>query len=156
MGNASHSDTHSMEWFPLKGRPHYPDHELILVSASEDVTEFVARSGHRYRRVDSEDGFRWFSLQSSGQRVNKATKAGLKICCKKFQLAFGSFVSRDPRGVVVIFPQGPGLAHRHSAQIIFCPWCGNRIQFLESEETEKPRVLTANAVPGTHKLVKTL
>jgi hypothetical protein len=109
------------EWFPLKGRPFYNVDELILTGVMGNVTEFETSNGHRYRRVENEEGVRWFSLATTNQWINKATRAKVQVCCKKFQLAFGSFLDRDRYGAV-IFPKSPGLATRRSAQFLPVVW----------------------------------
>jgi hypothetical protein len=69
--------------------------------------------------------------------MKRATRAQVKICCKKLQASFGTFVDRpNGYGLVRIFPKSSGLTGRLSSQINFCPWCGKEIQFLQSEETE--------------------
>ena len=111
-----------------------------------NVTEFEGRNGRRYRRVESEHGgVRWFSQLTTKQRKSKATQANVKVCCKKFQLAFGSFVDRDRYGAVSIFPKDRGLATQRSSQIDICPWCGKKIQFVGESETDRPQVRTASA-----------
>ena len=112
----------ALEWIQLKGRPFCCDEELIVMGILGKVTELERRNGHRYRRVENEHGgVRWFSLQTTKRRKGKATRAKVKVCCKKFQLAFGSFLDRDRYGAVSIFPKGTGLATRRSSQIEFCP-----------------------------------
>ena len=145
MRNAPKSDQPA-EWLPLKGRPFYHD-ELIPTSVLGNISEYETSNGHRYRRVENEQGAaNWFSLGKTNQRISRATRAKVKVCCKKFQLAFGSFVDRDRYGAVSLFPKGRGLATRRSSQIDFCPWCGKKIQFVgESEETGRPQVRTAFA-----------
>ena len=86
----------------------------------------------------------WFTLRTN-QQMKRATRAKVTICGKKLQGSFGTFVDRKANGSgpVCIFPKRSGLTGRLSRQIAFCPWCGKKIKFLESEETEKPHVLAA-------------
>ena len=133
------------EWRSLKGSPY--DEELQLTRVSGNVSEFETRLGYRYRCV-TEDGIKqWFSFRTN-QIMKRATRAQVKICCKKFDRSFGIFVDGHKGGPSVgvsIFPKNSGLSAQLSRLINFCPWCGKKIQFLESEEPEKPRALTAKA-----------
>ena len=132
------------EWRPLKGRPY--DEELQLMSVSENVSEFQTRLGYRYRCV-TEDGVKqWFSFRTN-RRMKRVTRAEVKICCKKLRREFGTFIDRAnvPGRPVCIFPKSSGLTGRLSSRIHFCPFCGKRFQFLESEETGESRARTAQA-----------
>ena len=134
-------------WKPLKGRPYHHDEELHLTRVSGNFREFENHAGSRYRCVIEEDGTKqWFTLRTN-RRMQRATRASVKTCCKKFQLGFGTFIDRmNSAGPVSIFPKGRGLATRRSSQIDFCPWCGQKIRFVgESEETGGPQVRTASA-----------
>ena len=103
------------------------------------------RMGHRYRCV-KEDGIkRWFSFRAN-QRMKKATRAAVKICCNKLQASFGTFMDRrNGAGPVCIFPKSNSRTSWHSRHINFCPWCGKELQFLESEETGGSRARPATA-----------
>jgi hypothetical protein len=77
--------------------------------------------------------------------MTRATRAEVKICCKKLQLSFGTFVDRpNGAGPVRIFPKSSGLTGLFSRGINFCPWCGKELEFLE-EGTVESRVRTATA-----------
>ena len=124
------------EWRSLKGSPY--DEELQLTRVSGNVSEFETRLGYRYRCV-TEDGIKqWFSFRTN-QVMKRATRAQVKICCKKLQREFGIFIDKPGAGPgaarsVCIFPKRSGLTGRLSSQISFCPFCGKKLQFLESEE----------------------
>ena len=138
-------DTRALEWMPLKGRPYDYDDELQLMTVSGNVLEFENPRGSRYRCVKEDGVKQWFTLRSN-QPMKRATRAKVKICCKKLQSAFGTFIDRtNGAGPVCIFPKRRGLTSCLSRQIQFCPWCGKTIQFLESEETERPRARAATA-----------
>ena len=79
--------------------------------------------------------------------MKRATRAGIQICCKKLERSFGTFIDRasGPGRLVSIFPKRSGLSSVLSSGINFCPWCGKKIQFLQSDETEGPQVRTAMA-----------
>src|SRR5262245_8851099 len=92
------------EWRPLKRHPFYKEEELQLVSVLGNVSEFQSPTGRRYRRVTGENGTQWFSKPV--QRMRKATRAKVRICCKKFRDAFGIFIDRGSRvSPVCIFPK---------------------------------------------------
>ncbi len=127
------------EWTPLKGRPHDYDEELHLMRVSGNVSEFENRTGKRYRCVIENGKKQWFTFRTN-RLMKRATRAQVKICCKKLQASFGTFVDRsNGNGLVRIFPKSSGLTGRLSSQINFCPWCGKEIQFLQYEETEGSR-----------------
>jgi hypothetical protein len=118
--------------------PVYNEEELQLLGVHGDVAEFESPAGQKYRRVRSEDGAeQWFSVAGK-YRANRARRAQVRICCKKLLYAFGIFVDRGSRvSPVCIFPRSSGLSSRQSAEINFCPWCGKKLEFLQSEETGK-------------------
>ena len=136
-----------LEWRPLKGRPFDTDEELQTLSILGNVTEFENRGGHRYRRV-TEDGInRWFSLRS-GQGTSIEVQRQVKVCCKKFQAAFGKFIDRSwPSGPICIFPRNNGVVRtRRHKQISHCPFCGKKIRFVKLSEVEwRPLARTAKA-----------
>jgi hypothetical protein len=137
-----------MEWTPLKGLPYEYHAELLLTHVSGNVSEFESRSGKRYRCIEENGKKQWFSFRAN-QIMKRATRAQVKICCKKFDRSFGIFVDGrkgpGPGVGVSIFPKNSGLSAQLSRQISFCPWCSKEIQFLESDETESPRARTAKA-----------
>ena len=80
--------------------------------------------------------------------MKRVTRAEVKICCKKLEREFGTFIDRakGPGRLVCIFPKRSGLTSRLSCGIHFCPWCGKELQFLgESEETGKTQARMAAA-----------
>lgn len=131
------------EWEPLKGLPY--DERLELTSVSGNVSEFVSPRGHRFRCVKDDKGTQWFTLPTN-KWMKKATRANVKICCKKFERSFGNFLERPDHGRGVrIFPKRSGLGGRLASEIKFCPWCGKELQFLNSEKTAESRVRSAKA-----------
>src|SRR5262249_15891663 len=87
----------------------YNEEELQLVSTHGDVSEFRSPTGKRYRRVSCEDGTESFS-----KRMQKATRAKVKICCKKLRDAFGIFIDRGSRvSPVCIFARSDARTSRH-------------------------------------------
>ena len=122
------------EWKRLRGRPY--GEELHLTSVSGNVSEFETRLGYRYRCVKENSDQQWFSFRTN-QLMKRATRAEVKICCKKLQRHFGTFVDRpNGAGPVRIFPKSGGLTGLLSRGINFCPWCGKELQFLQFKETE--------------------
>ena len=118
---------------PLVGRPYHHDDELQLISVSGQVSEFENHLGRRYRCIKEDGMTQWFTLRTN-QQMKRPTRAEVKICCKKLQLAFGTFVDRlNGAGPVRIFPKSSGLTGLLSSGINFCPWCGKELQFIESE-----------------------
>jgi len=148
VGNAPKPDTRTIpEWTPLKGRPYDYDVELQLTRVSGNVSEFENRAGKRYRSVIENGRRQWFSFRTN-QIMKRATRAEVKICCKKLQREFGTFIDRANGGSrpICIFPKSSGLTGRLSSQVNFCPWCGKELQFLgESEETGKTQARIAAA-----------
>jgi hypothetical protein len=123
----------------LKRHPNEED--LQLEGVLGNVSEFQSPIGKRYRRVNGENSTEWFSKPV--QRT-KATRAKVKLCCKKFRNAFGIFIDRRSRvSPVCIFPKSDARTSRHFAEVIFCPFCGKKLEFLESEETGKPHAAAA-------------
>ena len=141
----SPKDTWTMtDWKPLKGLPY--DEELRLTSVSGNVSEFENRLGYRYRCVKENGVKQWFSFHTN-QIKKRATRARVKVCCKKFERSFGIFVD-GRKGATVgvsIFPKSSGLSAQLSSQIRFCPWCGKELQFLQAQETEDSLASTAKA-----------
>ena len=91
------------EWIRLKGGPY--DEELQLTRVSGNVSEFETRLGYRYRCVRENGAKQWFSFRKN-HHMKGATRAEVKICCKKLQSSFGTFVDRpNGNGLVRIFPQ---------------------------------------------------
>jgi ssDNA-binding Zn-finger/Zn-ribbon topoisomerase 1 len=130
------------EWIPLKGTPY---EQLRLERLSGNVSEFETPFGYRYRCVKENGVKQWFSFHTN-QIMKRATRARVKVCCKKFERSFGIFVDgRNGATVgVSIFPKSSGLSAQLSSQIDFCPWCGKQIQFLEEGKVEsrvRPRRL---------------
>ena len=144
MGKAPKDDNLSTsEWTPLKGSPY--DENLRLTRVSGNVSEFESRLGYRYRCVMENGTKQWFSFRTN-QFMRRATRAQVKICCKKFERSWGTFVDRpNAAGNVRIFPKQNGLTSVLSSGIKFCPWCGQKLQFLESEETGESHARTAQA-----------
>ena len=137
-----------LEWTPLKGIPYEYHTELRLTRVSGNLSEFESRTGKRYRRIEENGKKQWFSFRTN-QIMKRATRAQVKICCKKFDRSFGIFVDGHkggPKVGVSIFPKNSGLSAQLSRLINFCPWCGKKIQFVgESEETGRPKVRIAAA-----------
>ena len=131
------------EWIRLTTLPY--DERLRLTRMSGNVTEFETPLGYRYRCVKENGVKQWFSFHTNQIR-KRATRARVKICCKKFERSFGIFVD-GRKGATVgvsIFPKSNGLSAQLSSQIHFCPWCGKKLEFLE-EGTVESRVRTAKA-----------
>jgi hypothetical protein len=146
VGNAPKEDNLSMtEWTRLKASPY--DERLQLIRVSGNVSEFETPLGYRYRCVKENSAKQWFSFRKN-QHMKRVTRAEVKICCKKLQREFGTFIDRanGPGRPVCIFPKSSGLTSRLSCGIHFCPWCGKELQFLgESEETGKTQARLAAA-----------
>lgn len=120
------------EWRLLNGRPFYNEKELQLVSTHGDVAEFQSPTGKRFLRVSGENGTEWFSKPFER---TKATRAKVKVCCKKFRYAFGIFIDRRSQvPPVCIFAKSDARTSRHFAEIIFCPFCGKKVEFLEPKK----------------------
>ena len=134
------------DWTRLKGRPNHIAEELQLTRVSGNVSEFETRNGKRYRCIEENGNKQWFTFRTN-QIMKRATRAGIQICCKKFERSFGIFLD-GRKGAAVgvsIFPKSSGLSAQLSSQINFCPWCGQKLHFLESEETGESRARTAQA-----------
>jgi hypothetical protein len=143
VGNSPKDENQTMpEWTRLKGCPY--DERLQLIWVSGNVSEFETRLGYRYRCVIENGARKWFSFRTN-QPMKRATRAEVKICCRKLQRHFGTFVDRpNGAGPVRIFPKGSGITGLLSSGISFCPWCGRELEFME-EETVESRVRTAKA-----------
>ncbi len=134
-----------MEWTRLKGRPYDYDEELQLVGVSAMSANSKTVLDPATNPLSKKASKQWFALRSN-RRTKKATRAAVKICCKKLQSAFGTFVDRtNGAGPVLIFPKSSGLTGQASRGINFCPWCGKESQFLQSEDTNGSRARTAKA-----------
>jgi len=131
------------EWIRLARLPY--DERLRLTRMSGNVTEFETPLGYRYRCVKENGVKQWFSFHTNQIR-KRATRARVKVCCKKFERSFGIFVDGRKSATVgvSIFPKSSGLSAQLSSQINFCPWCGKELEFLE-EETGGSRARTAKA-----------
>ena len=81
--------------------------------------------------------YRWFSLRSKrGMKIE--VHAGVKVCCKRFQLAFAKFFGRPTRtGPLCIFPRNNDGIRRHYREISYCPFCGSKIKFVHIPEIVK-------------------
>ena len=138
MGNPPKDDNLSTtEWTRLKGSPY--DERLQLIRVFGNVSEFQTRLGYRYRCVKENGVKRWFSFRTN-QHMKRATRAEVKICCKKLQREFGTFIdSANGAGRPVrIFPKSSGLTGRLSSRINFCPWCGKKSSFWNLKRQENP------------------
>ena len=134
------------DWTRLESRPNHTNEELRLTRVSGNVSEFENRSGCRYRCVTEGGVTQWFGSPTNKVR-KRATRAGIQICCKKLERSFGTFIDRasGPGRLVSIFPKRSGLSSVLSSGINFCPWCGKKIQFLQSENSGESCARTAKA-----------
>ena len=130
------------DWIPLKGTPY---EQFRLARVFGNVSEFETPFGLRYRCVKENGVKQWFSFHTN-QIMKRATRARVKVCCKKFERSFGIFVD-GRKGATVgvsIFPKSSGISAQLSSQINFCPWCGKNLEFLDEGKVES-RVRTAKA-----------
>jgi hypothetical protein len=85
--------------------------------------------------------------------MKKATRARVKICCKKLQLGFGTFIDglcsggedrkrrriQTPRGQITIQVSRKQITQKQrTLEIQYCPFCGKRVEFLKSVTAKRP------------------
>ena len=124
---------HTMtDWTRLKGRPNHIAEELQLTRVSGNVREFETRNGKRYRCIEENGNKQWFTFRTN-QIMKRATRAGIQICCKKFERSFGIFLDGRKGAAVgaqlssqINFPshhwrnerlRNPGKKFRHRTQL---------------------------------------
>ena len=114
MGNSPKDDKLTApEWIPVKGTPY---EQLRLERVSGNVSEFETPFGLRYRCVKENGVKQWFSFRTD-QIMKRATRARVKVCCKKFERSFGIFVDvRAPRLVSAFSPKAMASAPNFRAK----------------------------------------